>query len=411
MKREANNEQGGPLSHIRVLDMSRILAGPWAAQILADLGAEVIKVERPGRGDDTRLWGPPYLKDRDGSDTTESGYFLSANRGKYSITVDITRPEGQSLIRELVRKSDVLLENYKVGGLAEYGLDYDSLNQVKPDLVYCSITGFGQTGPLSNRPGYDIMIQAMSGLMSITGETDGEPQKSGVAVSDLLTGMYAAVAVQAALIHRDRTGQGQHIDLALLDVQLACLANQAVNYLISDTVPGRTGNAHPNIVPYQSFATVDGRIIIAAGNDRQFARLCDLLECPGLSRDDRFVSNRSRVENRDALIPVLQGQLKQRETAFWQERLEAAGIPCSPINTLDSAFAEEQVIHRGMKMELPHPHAGMVSMVASPLKFSRSAVVHRRPPPLLGQHTDEVLSELLGMKKTEVDSLRKNKIV
>jgi len=393
MERNTGNSAGGALSHVRVLDLSRVLAGPWAGQLLADLGADVIKVERPGKGDDTRQWGPPYLKDRAGNDTSEAAYFLSANRGKRSVTIDITKKEGQALVRDLVKESDVLMENYKTGGLGRYGLDYDSLKTVNPGLVYCSITGFGQTGPLSSRPGYDVMVQAMSGLMSITGDEKGEPQKVGVAVSDLFTGLYATVAVLAALIHRDQTGQGQYIDLALLDVQLACLANQAMNYLTSGLSPQRLGNAHPNIVPYQSFPTADGYMIIAVGNDEQFARLCTLLGCPELSRDRRFMTNKARVENRDALIPVLEERFKTGETEDWLNRLEEAAIPCGPINTIGQAFENEQIKHRGMKMKSPHPRTDSLFMVANPIKFSGSPVSYLHPPPWLGQHTGEVLDE------------------
>jgi len=405
----------GALSHIRVLDLSRVLAGPWAGQILADLGAEVIKVEQPGKGDDTRAWGPPYLQDEQGLDTTESAYYLSANRGKKSVTIDITQEAGQGLVRQLASRTDILLENFKVGGLAKYGLDYASLQASNPGLIYCSITGFGQTGPYRQRPGYDFMIQGMGGLMSITGERDnapgGGPQKVGVALADVLAGMYATVAVLAALAHRDQTGMGQYIDLALLDVQLACLANQAMNYLVSGKPPERLGNAHPNIVPYQVFATTDGYLILAVGNDRQFARFCELVGRPELASDERFARNAARVQYRETLIPILQPILTQRSTQVWLTELEAAGIPCGPINTLDKVFADPQIQHREMRVTLPHPLAGAVPMVASPLRFSATPVQYRRPPPTLSQHTDEVLSDWLGLNTADINALRADGII
>jgi crotonobetainyl-CoA:carnitine CoA-transferase CaiB-like acyl-CoA transferase len=398
-----------------VLDLSRILAGPWTTQILADLGAEVIKVERPGRGDDTRSWGPPFLKDFEGNDTSESAYFLSANRGKKSVTIDITREEGQALVRRLADRSDVLLENFKVGGLARFGLDYASLQKLNPGLIYCSITGFGQTGPERDRTGYDAIIQAMGGLMGITGEPDGRPgagpQKVGVALADVLTGLYAAVAVLAALAHRERTGAGQYIDLALLDVQIACLANQAMNYLVSGVAPGRLGTAHPNIVPYQAFATSDGHLVLAIGNDDQFARFCALAGRAELASDARFSTNAARVRNREALLPPVERMMRERSTQEWVEVLERAGIPYGPILGLDRVFEEPQAVHRGMRFELPHPIAGAVPQVASPLRFSASPVVCERPPPLLGEHNDDVLGELLGLGADERRALREQGII
>lgn len=405
----------GALSHLRVLDLSRVLAGPWASQILADLGAEVIKVEQPGKGDDTRAWGPPYLKDSAGRDTTESAYFLSTNRGKKSVTIDITRAAGQALIRQLAAQADILLENFKVGGLAKYGLDYESLKAINPRLIYCSITGFGQTGPYKDRPGYDFMIQGMGGLMSVTGEQDdlpgGGPQKVGVALADVLTGLYATVAVLAALAHRDQSGVGQSIDLALFDVQLACLANQASNYLISGVPPRRLGNAHPNIVPYQVFATADGYIILAVGNDRQFARFCELAGRPELATDERFATNAVRVHNRETLVPIVHDLMIQRGSQAWLDALEQAGIPCGPINALDQVFADPQIQHRGMRVELPHPLAGVVPLTASPLRLSATPVRYQGPPPTLGQHTDEVLGERLGLNAADIDALRAEGIV
>ena len=405
----------GALSQLRVLDLSRILAGPWTTQIFADLGAEVIKVERPGRGDDTRSWGPPFLRDFDGNDTSESAYFVSANRGKKSVTIDITREEGQALVRRLAERSDVLLENFKVGGLARFGLDYASLQKLNPGLIYCSITGFGQTGPERDRAGYDAMIQAVGGLMSITGEPDGRPgggpQKVGVAMADVLTGLYAAVAVLAALAHRERTGEGQYIDLALLDVQIACLANQTMNYLVSGVAPGRLGTAHPNIVPYQAFATSDGHLVLSIGNDDQFARFCALAGRAELASDARFSTNAARVRNREALLPRVERMMRERSTQEWGEALEKAGIPYGPILGLDQVFEEPQAVHRGMRFELPHPTAGSVPQVASPLRFSASPVVYERPPPLLGEHNDDVLGELLGLDATERRVLREQGII
>ncbi len=405
----------GTLSHLRVLDLSRVLAGPWASQVLADLGAEVIKVERPGAGDESRAWGPPWLRDAGGEETGESAYFASANRGKKSITVDVTRPEGQAVVRRLAERSDVLLENFKVGALARHGLGYGDLAALNPGLVYCSITGFGQTGPYRNRPGYDFMIQAMGGLMSVTGEPDGAPgggpMKVGVAITDLLTGMYAATAVLAALAHRDRSGRGQHVDLALLDVQVATLANQAESFLASGRAPGRLGNAHPSIVPYQAFATRDGHVALAVGNDGQFARLCDVAGRPELARDPRYATNAARVENRAALVAVLAPLLAARASRDWIAALEAAGVPCGPINDVAQVFDDPQVQHRGMRVTAPHPVAGSVPMVASPIRLSLTPVVHDVPPPTLGQHTREVLVGLLGMDEAEVVALGEKGVI
>jgi crotonobetainyl-CoA:carnitine CoA-transferase CaiB-like acyl-CoA transferase len=405
----------GALSHVTVLDLSRVLAGPWAGQVLADLGARVIKVERPDGGDDTRGWGPPFLRSTHGNDSADAAYYLCANRNKKSITVDITTPEGQSIVRELARKSDVVIENFKVGGLAAYGLDYASLRAVNAQIIYCSITGFGQTGPYAQRAGYDLLVQAMGGLMSITGRKDDEPgagpQKAGVAVTDILTGLYATIGILAALSHRDRSGCGQHIDLGLLDVQVACLANQAMNYLVSGSVPRRSGNAHPNLVPYQDFPTSDGYLVIAAGNDAQFARLCAVMGLPHLANDPDFLTNKGRVANRRELIDQLSAVTVTHPTAHWTAALEAVGVPAGPINTLDAVFDDPQVRARGMVVDLPHPVAGTVPLVANPLRLSATPVTYRSAPPPLGAQTQEVLAEFLAMPASQIDELRAKGII
>jgi len=389
----------GPLTGIKVLDLSRILAGPWSTQVLADYGAQVWKIEKPVKGDDTRHWGPPYLKDEQGNNTEQSAYFIAANRGKKSLTVDITSEHGQGIIKALVKEADIVVENFKVGGLKQYGLDYKSLSAIKPDLIYCSITGFGQTGPYAQKAGYDAMIQAMGGLMSITGEQDsyegGGPQKVGVAVVDLMTGMYAVTAILAALHHKNQTGIGQHIDLALLDTQVAWLANQGSNYLVSNEVPQRLGTAHPNIVPYQSIKVKDGYILLAVGNDKQFATCCQILGCQQLANDERFITNDKRVEYREILIPILTSYFKQQSLEYWLEHLSAAHVPCGPINTLDKVFAHEQIQHRQMSFNLEHPDLGAVPQVANPVVFSQTPIEYKEAPPTLGQHTEEVLSKWL----------------
>ena len=405
----------GALSHIRVLDLTRILAGPWCTQILADLGAEVIKIERPGAGDDTRAWGPPYLKDTDGNDTRESAYYLSCNRGKKSVTLDLSTTGGQDIVRKLASQSDLLIENYKVGGLRPYGLDYESLKGANSRLIYCSITGFGQTGPYASNAGYDFIIQAMGGMMSITGERDdlpgGGPQKVGVAVSDLMTGMYATVALLAALAHRERTGEGQYIDMALLDSEVAMVANLGSNYLISGKAPGRMGNAHQSIVPYQSFATADGHMILAVGNDNQFSKFCGVAGRPELALDPRFATNPNRVRNRPMLVPLVAEIMRTCTTRQWLEALEPARVPVGPINNLAQVFADPQVQERGMKVEAPHPLAGKVPMVASPINLSRTPVEHKIAPPTLGQHTDEILTALLGLTEQEIAQLRERGVL
>ena len=408
----------GALSHLRVLDLSRVLAGPWASQLLADLGAEVIKVEKPGSGDDTRGWGPPWLADGAGEPTREAAYFLCTNRNKRSLTVDIARPEGQAIVRELAAGADVVIENFKVGGLAAYGLDYASLRALNPKLVYCSITGFGQDGPYAARAGYDFLIQGMGGLMSLTGTPAGEPgagpQKVGVALADILTGLYASNAILAALAHRDRdglrTGDGQHIDLALLDVQVACLANQAMNYLVSGTPPRRMGNAHPNIVPYQDFPTADGDMILAIGNDGQFARFCEIAGHPEWATDERFANNAARVRHRKELIPLLRRTTVLRTTAAWIAALENAAVPCGPINDLAGVFADPQVQARGLRVDLPHAAGGVAPQVSNPIRLSATPVAYRTAPPTLGADTDAVL-RALGRSDAEIAALHKEGIV
>ncbi len=377
----------GALSHIRVLDLSRVLAGPWATQTLADLGADVIKVESP-EGDDTRRWGPPWLNDEQGNPSAESAYFLCTNRGKRSVCIDFRTPEGQQQVRELAKAADVVVENFKVGGLTKYGLDYNSLAADNPRLVYCSITGFGQDGPYAARPGYDFLIQAMGGLMSVTGPADGEPQKVGVALSDIMTGLYATIGILAALSEREQSGQGQHVDLALLDVTAATLANQASNFLVGGVVPTRLGNAHPNIVPYQAFATADGHCIVAVGNDRQFRSLVETLDLPELADDPRFIDNSARVANRDALVALLEEKLCTRQRDDWLEQFEAAGVPAGPINNVDEVFADPQVLSRGMRVKMPHPENPNLEVAGNPIKLSRTPVEYRRPPPQLGEHND-----------------------
>ena len=403
------------LSHIRVLELSRILAGPWAGQMLADLGAEIIKVEKPIQGDDTRHWGPPFLNNKTAENPTGSAYFLSANRGKQSITIDIRHQEGQAIIHQLIDSCDVLIENFKVGSLVKYHLDYASLSAINPKLIYCSITGFGQDGPYAQRAGYDFLLQGMGGLMSVTGEPDhlpgGGPQKVGVALTDILTGMYATTAIQAAIIEREKSGLGQHIDLALLDVQVACLANQGMNYLVSQNTPQRMGNAHPNIVPYQTFQTADGFIILTIGNDSQFADFCQVANCQTLIHDPHFVTNQARVHNRDVVIQQLANIIKAKKSEFWLQHLEIKGVPCGPINDIAQVFENPQIKHRKMLGELTHPVNGKVPTVANPINFSRTPIVYHQAPPNLGEHTENVLIELLGYDTSTVTELRESKII
>jgi crotonobetainyl-CoA:carnitine CoA-transferase CaiB-like acyl-CoA transferase len=405
----------GALTGLRVLDLSRVLAGPWASQLLADLGADVVKVERPDVGDDTRAWGPPWLADGEGNPTSESAYFLSANRNKRSLTVDIGHPQGQQIVARLAAESDILIENFKVGGLAQYGLDYQSLKMANPRLIYCSITGFGQDGPYAARPGYDFLIQGLGGLMSVTGRPDGSPGagplKVGVALTDVLTGLYSTVAVLAALARRAESGVGQHIDVALLDVQIACLANQAANYLVGGQLPARMGNAHPNIVPYQDFPTKDGYMIVTVGNDGQFSRFCAALGTPEWAHDARFSTNAQRVAHRDALVEMVQRRTVTRATEDWVETMDAVGVPCGPINSLDKVFENSQVKARGTRIEMKHSSGRDVHLVANPIRLSESPVQYRRAPPALGEHSTDVLKDWLDMNDAEVAQLREHAVI
>jgi glutaryl-CoA transferase len=405
----------GPLSHLTILDLSRVLAGPWCTQLLADLGATVIKIEKPGSGDDTRTWGPPFLKDAAGRDTAEAAYYLACNRGKRSVAIDFTQPEGRDLVLALARQADALVENFKVGGLAKYGLDYGRVAQVNPRLVYASITGFGQDGPYAERAGYDFIIQGMCGFMSVTGERDdvpgGGPQKAGVAITDLMTGMYASVAIVAALAHRDRTGEGQWIDACLFDSSVAMMAVMNMNYLVSGIPPARAGNAHQNIVPYQVFACEDGHLILAVGNDGQFRKFCDVAARPQWAADERFATNAERVRNRATLVPLVAGVIRTRPQRAWIAALEAAGVPCGPINRVDQVFDDPQLRARGMRIDLPHPLAGSVPQVRAPLRMTGTPLQYTSAPPLLGEHTDDVLRDRLGLARDAIDDLRARGVV
>jgi formyl-CoA transferase len=405
----------GPLSHLTVLDLSRVLAGPWCTQLLADLGAAVLKIEKPGSGDDTRAWGPPFLKDTQGRDTGEAAYYLACNRGKKSVAIDFTQSEGQAIVRNLARDADIVVENFKVGGLAKYGLDFPSLVAVNPRLVYCSITGFGQTGPYAERAGYDFIIQGMGGFMSVTGERDdlpgGGPQKAGIAISDLMTGMYACCAILAAIAYREISGAGQYIDASLFDTQVAMMAVMNMNYLVSGTPPGRAGNAHQNIVPYQVFACADGHLILAVGNDAQFARFCEVAGKPEWARDPRFAANAERVKRRDVLVPLIDAVMRTRTQGEWLAALEIVGVPCGPINRLDQVFADPQLVARGMRIDLPHPLSRTVPQVGNPLHFSVTPVAYTQAPPLLGEHTATVLSQRLGLSAESLADLAARGIV
>ena len=401
------------LTGFRVLDLSRILAGPWCSQILADLGAEVIKIEKPFQGDDTRIWGPPFLKNDNGQDTGESAYYLSTNRGKHSVAIDMATSEGQALIKKMVLESDVLIENYKAGSLKKYGLDYESLSQINPKLVYCSITGFGQKGPRAAEPGYDFIIQGMGGMMSVTGERDdlpgGGPQKAGLAFADLTTGLYAAIAIQAALLSRVTTGEGQHIDMALLDTQVASLSVLAMNYLTSAKVPGRYGNAHANIVPYQVFKACDRDFIIACGNDTQFIQLCQAIGLPELPNDPKFTRNADRIKHREEITDLLSTHFASKTADEWVAAIHAAKVPVGVINNLEQAFEEPQVVERKMLVDMPHPQRQHLKVIGSPIKLSRTPIEYKRAPPMLGQHTDEILSR--NMTKSTLDELKSKGIV
>ncbi|MCY3769845.1 MAG: CaiB/BaiF CoA-transferase family protein [Gammaproteobacteria bacterium] len=405
----------GPLHGIRVLDLTRVLAGPWCTQILGDLGADVIKIEHPERGDDTRRWGPPWLRDRDGNETADAAYFFSANRNKRSVTVNIKSGKGARILRDLVAESDLLIENFKVGSLEKLGLGYDALSALHPGLIYVSITGFGQTGPLAAQPGYDYLIQGLGGLMSITGLPDdapgGGPQRVGVPIVDINAGLFAAIGVLSALHHRNQTGEGQHIDLALLDSQVGWLMNQAMNYLIGAQVPGRTGNEHPNLVPYQPFRTRDGDIIIAVGNDHQFARLCHGIGLPHLSADARYETNGNRIKNRTQLIEIISNEVRKHSNAHWLSELPAIGVPCSVINDIEQVFSHPQVRARDMRIDLDHPVAGRVPGVANPLKFSRSGIEYRKAPPVHGADTADVLGSLLMYSEEQIDQLRQEQVI
>jgi crotonobetainyl-CoA:carnitine CoA-transferase CaiB-like acyl-CoA transferase len=410
-----DQEPRGPLAGIRVLDMTRIMAGPYSTQTLADLGAEVIKIERPKVGDDTRYWGPPFLNDRNGKPTSESAYNLSVNRGKKSVTVDISTTQGRGIILSLAKLSDIFIENYKTGQLAKFGLGYDDLKAINPKLIYCSITGFGNTGPYKDRRGYDFALQAMGGLMSVTGERDGHPgagpEKVGVAVADISAGMYAAIAVLSAVINRNASGVGQHIDISLLDSQITFMANQNMNYFVTGVAPKRLGNAHPNICPYQCFPTLDGYIVLTVGNDSQFVRFCSVVGREEWSSDARFSSNPARVTNRDILVPMIAELFLSMPTNEWLALLDKADVPCGPVNTIKDVFADEHVQARGMQVELKHPLSGTVPSVASPMNFSRTPIKYRDPAPLLGQHTDDVLTNLLRLSEEQIKSLKESSII
>jgi crotonobetainyl-CoA:carnitine CoA-transferase CaiB-like acyl-CoA transferase len=403
----------GPLHGIRVFDLARILAGPTCTQLLGDLGADVIKIERPGAGDDTRKWGPPYVRGKDGKDTAESAYYLSSNRNKRSLAIDIAKPAGQALARRLIARCDIMVENFKVGDMARYGLAYDDLKAANPRLIYCSITGFGQTGPYAPRAGYDMLAQGLGGIMSVTGEPDRPPMKVGVGIADIMCGMYAATAILAALHHRDRTGEGQYIDLSLLDTQVAWLANVGLNYLTSGKVPERVGNEHPNIVPYHVMAAADGHVILAVGNDGQFAKFCGFAGAPELAQDPRFATNEQRVHNRRALYALLEPLLKKRKQAEWVEGLAKLGVPCSPVNTVDQVFEDPQVQAREMRIAMPHPLAasGRVHLIGNPIKFSATPVEYREPPPYLGQHSESILAELLDLDDKAIAELRREEVI
>ncbi len=402
-----------PLEGLRVFDLTRILAGPTCTQLLGDLGAEVIKIERPGQGDDTRKWGPPYVKDSEGQDTEASAYYLSSNRNKRSVTIDFAKPEGQALARRLLRDCDILVENFKTGGLAKYGLGYDDVKAEAPHLIYCSVTGFGQTGPYRKRAGYDYLAQGMGGIMSLTGEPEGEPIKVGVGIADIVCGLYATSAILAALHHRRKTGEGQHIDLALLDTQVSWLTYEGLNYLTSGEVPKRRGNEHPNIVPYKTMPARDGYFILACGNDGQFRKFCDFAGAPELADDPRFATNPARLRHRETLYPLLEELTRQKTQQDWVDGLAALGVPCGPVNTLDQVFADPQVQARDMQIEMPYPEAadGKVDLIGNPIKYSRTPVAYHHAPPKLGEHTEDVLKDVFGLDESEIARLRADGVI
>ena len=402
----------GPLDGIKIFDLTRVLAGPSCVQILGDLGADVIKIERPNAGDDTRKFGPPFVKDMNGNETSESAYYLAANRNKQSVTLDLTSKEGQVLARRMIAKCDVLVENFKVGNLAKYGLSYNDLKDDFPNLIYCSITGFGQTGPLAKQPGYDFMAQGMGGLMSITGPTDGEPHRVGVPIADLTAGLWAAIAINAALRHQSVTGQGQHLDISLLDTQVATLSIQGLNYLSSGETPGLLGNAHPNIVPYQVFPTSDGNIIVAVGNDAQFKRFAAFIGAPELAEKKEFATNEHRVRNRERLTIILNEIMAEKTSQHWLEGLESIKVSCGPINQIDQVFENEQVLARDMKIQMDHPlSAEPVDLIGNPIKMSVTPPTYRRPPPTMGEHTDDILSDLLGLSDNDLAGLKERGVI
>lgn len=401
------------LKNITVLDLSRILAGPTCTQLLGDMGADIIKVERPKAGDDTRKWGPPYVQNSKGQDTNESAYYLSSNRNKRSITIDMSQPEGQDLIRQLLKKTDILVENFKVGGMEKYGLSYDEIKQRYPDLIYCSISGFGQTGPYAKRPGYDFLIQAMGGIMSFTGEPEGDPMKAGVGIADVMCGMYASNAILAALHHRNNTGEGQHIDISLLDSQVAWLVNGALNYLTSNELPTRHGNGHPNIVPYELFPSNDGYFVLAIGNDAQFARFCKFSKSNELAKNNNYKTNDARIRNRKKLIPLIRKITEKQTTDYWLEGLEKANIPCGPVNNMQQVFSDPQIKHREMQININHPlsGSGFVKLIGNPIKFSATPVSYRNHPPMLGEHTTEILNEYLNLNDEQIKRLKSKQVI
>lgn len=401
------------LKNITVLDLSRILAGPTCTQLLGDMGADIIKVERPKAGDDTRKWGPPYVQNSKGQDTNESAYYLSSNRNKRSITIDMSQPEGQDLIRQLLKKTDILVENFKVGGMEKYGLSYDEIKQQYPDLIYCSISGFGQTGPYAKRPGYDFLIQAMGGIMSFTGEPEGDPMKAGVGIADVMCGMYASNAILAALHHRNNTGEGQHIDISLLDSQVAWLVNGALNYLTSNELPTRHGNGHPNIVPYELFPSNDGYFVLAIGNDAQFARFCKFSKSNELANNNNYKTNDARIRNRKELIPLIRKITEKQTTDYWLEGLEKANIPCGPVNNMQQVFSDPQIKHREMQININHPlsGSGFVKLIGNPIKFSATPVSYRNHPPMLGEHTTEILNEYLNLNDEQIKRLKSKQVI